>query len=200
MYSYRIEQALRAATILHKDQVRKGSVPIPYVSHLFAVAMIAIDYVDDEDILIAALLHDTLEDTDYTAKELEDDFGGKVREIVEALTEPANTEHKEYSWKESKALYAKQLRKAPQESLLIAAADKIHNMRAMVEEYFDDYPRFLKEFSGSLEDRMIQYQEISNVLNKSLRSDILNEFNHVFTEYKKFISDVKKSKEDENRF
>ena len=60
MYSYRIEQAIRAATILHKGQLRKGSVPIPYVSHLFAVAMIAGDYTDNEDVLIAALLHDTL--------------------------------------------------------------------------------------------------------------------------------------------
>lgn len=200
MYTYRIEQALRAATILHKNQVRKGSIPMPYVAHLFAVAMIAIDYTEDEDVLIAALLHDTLEDTDYTSQELEADFGGKVREIVEALTEPEDTEAKTYSWKETKAKYAKQLRKAPQESLLIAAADKIHNMRAMVEEYYDDHARFRKEFSGSLEDRLIQYQDIANVLNKSLKSDILNEFNHVFTEYKNFITDVQKTRDQEERF
>ena len=118
MYTYRIEQALRAITILHKDQVRKGSMPIPYVSHLFAVAMIAVDYINDEDILIAALLHDTLEDTDYMPDELEKDFGGKVREIVEALTEPQNTDKKEYSWKEAKEKYAKQLRKPLRKLLL----------------------------------------------------------------------------------
>jgi len=200
MYSYRIEQALRAATILHKDQVRKGSVPMPYVAHLFAVAMIAIDYTNDEDVLIGALLHDTLEDTDYTSQELEKDFGGKVREIVEALTEPADTEQKTYSWKEIKAQYAKQLKTAPQESLLIAAADKIHNMRAMVEEYFDDHQRFLKEFKGDLDDRLAQYQAISDALNKNLKSDILNEFNHVFTEYKNFILDVKKTKQQDEGF
>jgi (p)ppGpp synthase/HD superfamily hydrolase len=200
MYTYRIEQALRAVTILHKDQVRKGSVPLPYVSHLFAVAMIAVDYTNDEDVLITALLHDTLEDTDYTPDELQTDFGGKVREYVEALTEPADTDKKKYSWKETKEMYAKHLRKAPQEALLVAAADKIHNMRAMVEEYYDDHSRFMKEFSGSLEDRLIQYQEIANVLNRNLKSDILNEFNHVFTEYKNFISDVQKTKNHENDF
>ena len=94
MYSYRIEQALRAATILHKDQVRKGSIAIPYVSHLVAVSMIAIDYTDNEDVIIACLLHDTLEDTDYTKAELEDDFGGVVREIVEAVSEPQTEEFK----------------------------------------------------------------------------------------------------------
>ena len=196
MYTYRIEQALRAATILHKDQVRKGSVPLPYVSHLFAVAMIAIDYTNDEDILIAALLHDTLEDTDYTPNELETDFGVKVREIVESLTEPQDTDKKTYPWKESKERYSKQLTKAPEEALIIAAADKIHNMRSMVEEYYDNHSRFQKDFSGSLEDRLTQYQKISNTLNRNLKSKILNEFNHVFTEYKNFISDVQKSKEE----
>lgn len=200
MYTYRIEQALRAVTILHKDQVRKGSVPMPYVSHLFAVAMIAIDYTNEEDVLITALLHDTIEDTDYTPEELEKDFGGKVREYVEALTEPADTDKKTYNWKETKATYAKQLKRAPQESLLVAAADKIHNMRAMVEEYYDDHGRFMKEFSGSLEDRLIQYQDIANVLNSKLKSDILNEFNHVFTEYKNFITDVQKTRNQEDKF
>ena len=182
MYSYRVEQALRAITILHKDQVRKGAIPLPYVSHLFAVAMIVMDYTDDEDTVIAALLHDTLEDTDYTPKELQEDFGGKVLELVLALTEPQDDESHQYTWKERKGRYAKALRDAPQESLLVAAADKIHNMRAMVEEYFDEHERFLSEFSGSLDDRLMQYQDIANALNRNLKSNILQEFNHVFTE------------------
>lgn len=198
MYSYRIEQALRAATILHKDQVRKGAVPIPYTSHLFAVTCILSDYTDDEDIIIAALLHDTLEDTDYTAQELEADFGGKVREIVEAVTEPDSEE--DLGWKEQKQQYAKKLRKAPPEALMIAAADKIHNMRSIVEEYFDDHVRFMADFRGNLEDRMILYQDISNHINRGLKNDIIHEFNHVFQEYKKFITDVKRTKEAQERF
>ena len=200
MYSYRIEQALRAITILHKDQVRKGSIPLPYVSHLFAVAMIVLDYTKDEDTVIAALLHDTLEDTDYTAEELQEDFGGKVLEIVLSLTEPQDDEDHRYTWKERKVRYAKQLRKASDEALLIAAADKIHNMRAMVEEYYDQHERFLSEFSGSLDDRVMQYQDIANVLNRSLKSEILSEFNHVFTEYKNFVENVKKTKEHAEKF
>ncbi|MFM2381795.1 MAG: hypothetical protein RLZZ76_562 [Candidatus Parcubacteria bacterium] len=199
MYSYRIEQALRAATILHKDQVRKGTMPIPYVSHLFAVAMIASEYTKDEDVMIAALLHDTLEDTDYTAAELQEDFGGKVREIVESLSEPKAAEGSA-TWKERKIAYAKSLRNASEEALIIAAADKIHNMRAIVEEYFDDHSRFTSDFEGSLEDRVLMYQEISNTLNRSLKNAIIGEFNHVFAEYKNFITDVKKSKEAKERF
>jgi (p)ppGpp synthase/HD superfamily hydrolase len=200
MYSYRIEQALRAATILHKDQVRKGSVPIPYVSHLCAVALIVSDYTDDEDTVVAALLHDTLEDSDYSAEELEEDFGGVIREIVESLTEPKDDAFRNLSWKEQKQHYAKQLRKAPEKALLIAAADKIHNMRGMVEEYFEDHPRFLADFKGSLEDRLLMYQDISNAINRGLKNDIIHEFNHVFEEYKNFLINVKQTKEARERF
>ena len=49
MYSYKVEQAIRAATILHQDQLRMGAVPLPYISHLIAVALILSDYTDDED-------------------------------------------------------------------------------------------------------------------------------------------------------
>lgn len=194
-YSYRIEQAIRAATILHKDQMRKGSVPMPYVGHLFAVALIVSDYTDSEDTLIAALLHDTLEDTDYTAKELQEDFGGTVRDIIEPLSEPPDTETETASWKDKKKHYAKQLKDAPLESLLIAAADKIHNMRSIIEEYYDDHTRFLKEFEGTLEDRVQMYQEISNILNRRLSNDIMQEFNHVFDEYRQFISTVKQTRD-----
>lgn len=200
MYSYRIEQALRAATILHKDQVRKGSVPIPYVSHLCAVTMILSDYTDKEDVIVGALLHDTLEDTDYTPQELEEDFGGTVREIVEALTEPKDERFTSLSWREQKQQYAKQLRKAPADALLIAAADKIHNMRAIVEEYFEDHTRFLADFKGTLEDRLLMYQDISNAINRGLKNDIIHEFNHVFEEYKNFLINVKRTKEERERF
>ena len=153
------------------------------------------DYTKEEDVIIAALLHDTLEDTDYTAQELRDDFGGKVCEYVEALSEPQSTKDQKYSWKEKKEQYAKQLRNAPPEALLIAAADKIHNMRSLVEEYYDDHARFLSEFRGSLEDRVVMYQDIANAVNKGLNNAILEEFNHVFEEYKNFVADVKKTKE-----
>jgi (p)ppGpp synthase/HD superfamily hydrolase len=200
MYTYRIEQALRAVTILHKDQVRKGTVPIPYISHLFSVAFIAAEYSHDEDVIIAALLHDTLEDTDYTAKELEEDFGGRVREIVESLSEPKTEESRTLTWKERKIQYAKTLKKGNEEALIVAAADKIHNMRAVVEEYYDDHSRFLADFEGSLDDRILMYEEISTVFNRNLKSPIVKEFNHVFEEYKNFINDVKKVKEQKERF
>lgn len=190
MYSYRVEQAIRAASILHKDQFRKGAVPLPYVSHLMAVAMLVSEYTDDENTVIGALLHDTLEDTDYTPDELRQDFGDEVLKIVKAVTEPQNTDEKTYTWTERKKQYTKQLKDAPEASLMIAAADKIHNMRCSVEEYFDHHDRFIKDFGKDVSERAFMYQDVSNILNSRLKNDIISEFNHVYTEYKEFIAKV----------
>ena len=196
-YSYKVEQAIRAAAVLHKEQLRKGDMPFPYITHLISVAMIVSDYTDDEDVISAAFLHDTLEDTDYTAEELQEDFGGAVRDMVEALSEPQrDAGGSAVPWKKQKNAYAEQLKDAPQGSLMIAAADKIHNMRAIVEDYFDDHSKFLANFGGKLDERIEAYQSIADVLNKRLESEILEEFNRVFEEYKNFIIDVKATREE----
>lgn len=191
MYSYRVEQAIRAAAVLHKNQLRKGSMPFPYITHLVATAFTLLDYTEDEDVIIAALLHDTLEDTDYTIDELQEDFGGKVREIVEAVTEPKSTPENRVSFKERKRVYAEQLKKGPIEAVLVAAADKIHNFRTLVEDYSDAHDRFMQDFGKNFDERLEAYQTISNVINNRLDGRILAEFNHVFEEYKLFIQNVK---------
>ena len=195
MYSYRLEQAIRAAAVLHKDQTRRGKVPLPYVTHLAAVAWLVADYSKNEDCIIAAWLHDTLEDTEYTAEELEEDFGEKVRKIVETVSEPKTKDGEELSWKERKSTYLEQLKAGPDDALLIAAADKIHNMRSIVEEYYDNHEGFIKDFSGSLDERAMRYQELSNLLNRRLQNDIIAEFNHVYSEYKNFLSHVKRNQD-----
>jgi (p)ppGpp synthase/HD superfamily hydrolase len=195
MYSYRIEQAIRAAAVLHRDKRRKGSMPFPYVTHLYSVATMLTDFSEDEDVIVAGLLHDTIEDTDYTLAELEEDFGGRVREIVDTLTEPKQTGEQKNSWSERKRIYAKQLKQGSKEAVMIAAVDKIHNFRTSVEEYYDDHNRFLQDFGKNLDERLEVYQIIANVINSRLEGKILTEFNHVFEEYKNFIYAIKKAQE-----
>ena len=193
MYSYKVEQAIRAASILHQDQLRKGSVPLPYISHLVATTFILMDYTADEDTIVAALLHDTLEDTDYTEEEMLEDFGGPVTELVLAVTEPLNDNGEKLPWIEKKRLYAKQLRTAPEGALLIAAADKAHNFRTIIEEYHDDHKRFVTDFGPRITERLEGYQLIANVINSRLKNPIIHEFNHTFTEFKQFLTDVEKT-------
>ncbi len=198
MYSFRIEQAIRAAAVLHKDQLRKGSMPFPYITHLVATAFTLLDYTENEDVIIAALLHDTLEDTDYTVDELQEDFGTNVRELVETVTEPRSTSEHKVSWLERKTSYAKQLKKGPRDAVLISAADKIHNFRTLVEDYYDAHDRFMQDFGTNFDERIEAYQAIANVINARLDGPILAEFNHVFAEYKEFLQHVQET--DARRF
>lgn len=188
MYSYKIEQTIKAAALLHEDHRRSGAVPIPYITHLVAVMMILRDYTSDEDTLVAALLHDTLEDTDYTTEELETDFGKDVAAIVTTLTEPDFSET--VTWTRKKQQYVKQLKRGPESAILVAAADKIHNFRSVVEEYHDDHLRFLQDFGKNLDERLEAYQGIANVINARLKDGIVHEFNHTFDLYKEFLINV----------
>jgi len=195
MYTYKIEQAIKAASLLHQGQLRKGSLGLPYITHLMAVTLILRDYTEDEDTLVAAILHDTVEDTDYTIDELKEDFGGKVAEIVASLSEPREKNGERLSWIERKRVYASQLKNGPMEAVMIAAADKAHNFRSMVEDYYSDHIGFIRDFGINLDERIEAYQNISNSINNKLSDGIVHEFNHTFLEYKKFILNVKANTE-----
>lgn len=193
MYTYKIEQAIKAASLLHSEQLRKGDIPLPYITHLISVTIILRDYTKDEDTLVAALLHDTLEDTDYTAEEMAEDFGEKVTTIVQTLSEPTHKGKTKLTWIERKKTYAEQLKNGPIEAVYVAAADKCHNFRSIVDDYHENYNSFLRDFGSDLEGRMEAYQSIANAINNRLKDGIVHEFNHTFEAYKNFILDVKKT-------
>ncbi len=85
----RFIEALEFAAAVHKDQRRKGSGGSPYINHLIEVASLLsrVAKVNDMDVLVAAVLHDTLEDTEATEDEIESRFGAKVLQYVKKLTD-----------------------------------------------------------------------------------------------------------------
>lgn len=190
LYSYTIEKAIRAATVLHAGQVCAGKVPYPYITHIFAVAMIVSDYTNDENTIVASLLYDTLGATGYRPKDLENDFGAPVRSIVSSIAKPTFPPGDTAALLEAQRAYVKNLKSAPEEGLLILAASTTHTMRAVVEEYVDDIDGFIVQFGRGTDGELFWYQEISNALNRKLTNSILSEFNDVFTEYKNFIHHV----------
>lgn len=193
MYTYKIEQAIKAAALLHQDQVRKGAVGLPFITHPISVMTILRDYTNDETTLVAALLHDTIEDTDYTLDEMKADFGEEVAHLVATLSEPSHEGDTKLSWLQVKNAYAKQIKKGPKEAAMISAADKTHNFRSMVEDYYDNHESFIRDFGPNLENRLEAYQNISNAINNRLSDGIVHEFNQTFAAYKKFIFDVKET-------
>jgi (p)ppGpp synthase/HD superfamily hydrolase len=190
LYSFKIEQAIRAAAVLHDGQTRKGIEPYPYITHLVSVAFILSDYGADENTIVAGLLHDSLEDTSYTPEELEADFGADVREIVEGVTDALHAERERYTWKERQERYLKTLALAPRPSLMIATADKIHNMRSIVEEYSDQPTLFLKHFGASVSDLTQKYDALKLLFHERLDGGIVSEYDHVHTLFTKFLESV----------
>ena len=97
-YSSRLYDAIGLATKAHHSQVRKGT-EIPYIVHPLAVAGLLIRSGCPEHMVIAALLHDVLEDTPVTVEEIRSHFGREVAELVMALSEP----DKKAPWEERPA-------------------------------------------------------------------------------------------------
>ena len=126
----RIRAAYETAKTAHEGQKRKdGS---PYVSHCVAAADISVDLGLDEDSVIAALLHDVIEDTTLTHADIAQDFGAAVADIVEGVTKLTRMQ---YATKEEEQMenlrkmlmaMAKDIR-----VILIKIADRLHNMRTM---------------------------------------------------------------------
>lgn len=123
-----INSALSFAARAHAHQKRKGTA-VPYIVHPVGVMLVLLEFnVHEPEILAAALLHDTVEDTATTLDDLRREFGKHIAYIVEGCSEP----DKEDSWENRKHHTIEFLKTAPFEILLVSAADKLHNLRSMV--------------------------------------------------------------------
>ena len=148
----RLQHALDLAAVLHRDHNRIGKDNTPYITHLFAVAIIVEHYGGSEDAVVAGLLHDTVEDIDgYTLEMLRSECGARVAEIVQNLTEPrdfsADANPKE-RWVKAKRVYLDQLSGADQDTLIVSASDKIHNMQSILAGMAKGDDLVKEKFSG----------------------------------------------------
>lgn len=130
----RFLRAFDFAAEKHAGQTRKAST-IPYIAHLMGVASLVLEAGGDEDLAIAALLHDVVEDCGGAPmlKEVRRRFGKRVAKIVDECTD-ADT-HPKPPWRERKEKYLRRLKKADAETRLVAAADKLNNVRSILSDY-----------------------------------------------------------------
>ncbi len=162
MLGERFDRAFLLASELHRRQVRKES-GVPYVSHLLAVAALAIEHGAAEDQAIAALLHDAVEDQGGlpTAARIREQFGQHVHDLVMALTDAAVTPKP--PWRARKEAYLRHLAQAPAEVLLVSCCDKIHNARCIVADHRQVGPALLQRFSGGRDGTLWYYRELATV-------------------------------------
>ncbi len=125
-------RAIRLAAIGHRDQVRRGSGD-PYIIHSFLVARIVEEASFDNLTVIAALLHDLVEDTPITLDDIRGEFGHTVAQIVDACSEvKLDAEGRPIPWEDRKGAHLERLRvKARTEVRAVILADKLDNLRSI---------------------------------------------------------------------
>lgn len=158
--SARFDDALAYAAALHRAQVRKGT-RVPYLSHLLAVAALALEHGADEDTAIAALLHDAVEDCggEPVAAAIATRFGPRVAAIVRACSD-ASGEPKP-PWRQRKLAYLTHLRATPDTAaLLVSASDKLHNARTLLLDLRTDGPAMWSRFNAGEEGSLWYYREV----------------------------------------
>jgi (p)ppGpp synthase/HD superfamily hydrolase len=155
----RFLRAFLFATEKHKGQARKAST-IPYIAHLMGVASLVLEAGGDEDLAIAALLHDIVEDCGGAAmmKEVRRRFGPRVAKVVDGCTD-ADT-HPKPPWRERKVNYIRHLKNADADTRLVSAADKLNNVRSILSDYRAIGESIWSRFNGGREGTLWYYRTL----------------------------------------
>jgi (p)ppGpp synthase/HD superfamily hydrolase len=177
----RFVRALEWASELHRAQTRKGS-DVPYVAHLLAVAALVLEDGGNERQAVAALLHDTLEDTDATRKELRARFGTKVERIVVACTDvPTDGKgarrskrgkplHHPGNWRKRRRRSLAKLAdpSTPRGVVRVRAADALVNARSIVADLRRFGPETWLRFNAGAVDQLWYFRSVSVVVAQRL--------------------------------
>jgi (p)ppGpp synthase/HD superfamily hydrolase len=176
----RLDEA--AALVLHdfRHIKRKGK-ETPYIAHLFGVLSLVAEGGGDEDQLVAALLHDWLEDIPgATGDVLEHRFGHRVRWMVEALSD--STSHPKPAWQERKEAYLATLAAKPADVKLVSAADKLHNAQTLVRDLRVEGLSTFDRFSGGVRGTLWYYASVASALRSGWDHWLLDELDEVVSE------------------
>ena len=131
-----VTRAVIFATEAHDGAVRKGTA-LPYIVHPMEAAAIAAGMTSDPEVIAAAVLHDTVEDTDVTREQIEAKFGSRVAKLVAAESENKREDQKaEDTWKIRKQETIDHLRRTTDRDVkILALVDKLSNLRAIYRDY-----------------------------------------------------------------
>lgn len=140
----RIHQAIVFATERHAGQLRKGT-ELPYIVHPMEVMTILSRITDHAPLLMAGILHDTVEDTDTTIEEIAALFGEETAQLVDAHTEKNHA----LGWKERRVASVAHLRTATRDVKLLIMADKLSNLRSIAHDYAIIGDRLWDRFCGN---------------------------------------------------
>lgn len=162
----RLVDATSFALTIHARQTRKGS-GVPYIAHLLGVASLVMEHGGDEEQAIAGLLHDAIEDAGaHQDAIIADRFGARVAGIVRACTD-ADTMPKP-PWQARKEAYIAHLDSVGADALLVSAADKLYNARAICTDLRAHGLSVYDRFKGGRDGTLWYYQTLSAAFSRLL--------------------------------
>ncbi len=177
----RFEQALCYAIRKHAGQTKKGTA-VPYVSHLLGVSSLVLDAGGDEELAMAGLLHDVVEDCGGRPllEEIRQNFGERVARVVDGCTD--TYESPKPTWRKRKEDYLRHLRAADDDTRLVSAADKLHNSRSILTDYREIGEAVFERFTGKREGTLWYYRALVNEFRHHPANKLVNELEIVVTE------------------
>jgi (p)ppGpp synthase/HD superfamily hydrolase len=187
--SSRFTRAIDYARHLHIE-TRRGS-NIPSMAHLMGVASLVMGETGHapvpvtEDMVIAAILHDTVEDHGGTPRlhDIEHNFGPEVAHMVEGMSDSfVENANDKPSWEERKGGYIDRLAKEPLQIQLISAADKLYNVRTIVADYRESGARVWERFKRGRDQQIWYYRELLRVFRSQPTNRIVDEFERAVAE------------------
>jgi (p)ppGpp synthase/HD superfamily hydrolase len=166
----RFASALGYVATLHATQLRKGT-QTPYVSHLLAVASLAIEYGANEDEAIAALLHDSIEDQGgaEVRRRITALFGQTVADIVEGCTDTDMMPKP--PWRERKERYIAHVSETSPSIRLVSMCDKLHNARSLIMDLRGKRADLWSRFSAGRDETCWYYRQLVTVFRSTLAKD-----------------------------
>ncbi len=186
-----IADALAFALEAHGTQTRKGT-KIPYASHVIRVCGLVLEHGGDARQAAAGLLHDTIEDCDVTEAELRARFGADVARIVRSLSDvlEGDTARRKSPWLKRKRAYVAHIARVPQRVRLVAACDKLDNLRALVDDVAAGGTRTLRRFSGSPRQIRWYYESVIEALGPHIPHRLRAELRLLAAELARFVPEV----------
>ena len=154
----KLTKAIAFAAEHHAGQLCKGT-QIPYITHPMETMCILSAMKADTDLLIAGLLHDTIEDTETTREEIAALFGEDVASLVDA-----HSEDKSKTWEERKTTAIEELKEAPQRLKMLIMAGKVSNLRCLYRDYCAVGEELWKRFNAPAEKQAWYYGGIQDAL------------------------------------
>lgn len=181
-YSDLLDRALALAAVAHREQVRKGS-HIPYIVHPAHAAMILLKHQFPEEAVVAAVLHDVVEDTEVRLADLETEFGAKVARLVDAVSEKklaaadatSGKTGEKLPWRVRKQEQLERLAQADALAAAVKTADALHNCQSMLRDLRSQGNALWQRFRGSQEDQLWYYTTLAAVLRQRLGAHPLSD-------------------------